>query len=311
MPEGVEVCLISLFLNNKLKNKSITDIEILGGRYSRHSLKGFENFKHNLPVVVSKVNSKGKFLWFETEGAVDSYYILNTFGLEGGWGLKPTKHSSIRIEIDGKFNIYFSDSRNFGTMEITDSIQPLQNKLNSLGDDLLKTEFSDDTFFKRIVSFTKTSRREKLPIVKVLLEQKKTSGLGSGIGNYLVAEILYHSKISPHTTLGKLSSNKLLASKLSQSIKYIMKLSYMTSDIGYMAKMEPQIFNFIKDLRKTIKKNPNHKYNFHKNVDLKDDIFKFNVYRQKTDPCGYKIKGERIIKTRTTYWVEELQLEND
>ena len=47
MPEVVEVCLTALWLNSTLNGMKLKQINILGGRYSRHPLKGniYEQFR--------------------------------------------------------------------------------------------------------------------------------------------------------------------------------------------------------------------------------------------------------------------------
>ena len=56
--------------------------------------------------------------------------------------------------------------------------------------------------------------------------------LVSGIGNYLVAEILYDAKINPHNELNKLSPKEL--NKLAHSMRKITKYAYYYNTIGYM-----------------------------------------------------------------------------
>ena len=139
------------------------------------------------------------------------------------------------------------------------------------------------------------------------MDQKLGSGLGSGVGNYLAVEILYHAKISPRMRMKYIYRNKKLAYKLSQSIKYITKLSYMTGDVGYLEHLPKGMTKWLKKLRNEIKKNPNHKYNYHKDTDISNDIFSFKVYRQKKDPLGNTVTADKIIPGRTTYWVKAVQ----
>ena len=304
MPEGVEVCLTAQFLHYLLKGRKITTLQVTGGRYSRHELSGLKDFRSNLPLKVNSVNSKGKFLWFELE---NDYYILNTFGLEGGWGVQKKKHSGIHVTInknnaDSIFDLYFSDPRNFGTLKIVkgdNGKKELEKKLDSLGSDFLQTSFTDDEFYDRVRMVIKNKNKRNKEIIKILMDQRNNHGLGSGLGNYLVVEILYHAKISPYRKLIEFYENKDLSDKLSQAIKYVVSLSYKTSKIGYLARMD-------KIMKKWINKN-RRKYNFHNSVKL-NEVFKFKVYKQKTDPSGYKVKADKIISGRTTYWVPELQL---
>ncbi len=115
--------------------------------------------------------------------------------------------------------------------------------------------------------------------------------LGSGIGNYLVAEILYRAKISPHKLISDF--DKELSYKLSKSIKYTVKLSYISNKTGYMFNLEPYL--------------DNHKFkNYHQDVEI-NDRFKFLVYGKTKDPFGNNVTREKIIDGRTTHWVKKLQ----
>lgn len=316
MPEVVEVCLTALYLNQELRNKKIVNIKILGGRYSRHPLKGLPDFKNNLPLTINKIDSKGKFMWFELSNSKNNYYILNTFGLEGMWGFNKKKHSHIIFEIKNNKEIvklYFTDSRNFGTIEMTPNKKILEKKLNSLGPDFLKENFSKEEFYNRIKNNIKTKdgkillNRANKKIVKVLMDQSK-NGIGSGLGNYLSAEILYCAKISPHKKLLEFYKNKYLAYDLAICIKKILKFVYLTAEIGYLEHLDPKIDKFINNLRKKIRDDKNYKYNFHPDIKIKNNAkFKFIVYRQKKDPFGNKVKQEKIIPSRTTYWVPNIQ----
>ena len=241
------------------------------------------------------------------------YYIMNTYGLEGGWSitkLAKNDHSNVEFELVGQDNLYFTDSRNFGTIEITTDKNKIIDKLNSLGPDLLKESFTNKQFYDRIDSIVKNKSgtvnklRANVSIIKVLMNQK--SKLGSGLGNYLAVEALYHSKISPHTKIGTIAKNKKLTERLGKSIKYIIKLSFMTAEVGYLSDLDDGFDKFIKKIRKQAK-NKNSKYNYHKNTIIGKNKFDFIVYRQKQDLKGNPVKGDKIIKGRTTYWVPKVQ----
>ena len=194
MPEGVEILITSLYLNSKFKNKYITDITVLSGRYLKTPIKGLDKFIKKLPLKIRKINSKGKFMWFDVYDKTNTYYIMNTFGLTGKWvGGKTTldNHDSSRIMIrimitmeknDKIYQLYYSDPRNFGTLEISNSINKLDKKLNSLGPDFLKTSFTNKEFYQRIYKYIHTNtgkiskKREDKEVVKVLMDQKLGSG---------------------------------------------------------------------------------------------------------------------------------------
>ncbi len=310
MPEIVEVCLTAIYLNYVLKNKELTDINVLSGRYTKKNIVGLSTIKAKLPLKIKKVNSKGKFMWFELE---DDFIIMNTFGLTASWGFKERTNSRVAFKIKDTVkntnkNLYFIDPRNFGTLEITSHREKLDSKLDSLSPDFLKTSFTEDEFYQRVKDYVeRKANRKDDKIVEVLMEQQKPS-LGSGIGNYLAVEILLHAKISPHTKMLSLYNNRSLSDKLSKSIKYIIKLVYLTAEVGYLEHLDPNIEKFVKKLRAKIKDKPDHKYNFHKNTDIpKDSKFKFLVYRKKTYK-DHPVKADIIIPKRTTYWVPALQV---
>ena len=312
MPEVVEVCLTSIFLNKKLKGKKLVDIIIHGGRYKRYGLNDITTFKHQLPFIINSVNSKGKFMWFELSKGNKSFYILNTYGLEGEWGFTKSKHSNVEFKIKHNNKIkslYFTDSRNFGTIELSTSRDKLDKKLHLLAPDFLKEDFTETEFYKRIEDIILDRNdniiksRGNKEIVKVLMTQTKPLSLGSGLGNYLAVEVLYHAKISPYKTLEEIYNNKTICNRLSKSIKYITKLSFMTADIGYMEHLDPKMASFINEMRKDIKA----KYNYHSKTKITNKMFTFNVYRQKKDPYGHKVIGDKIITGRTTYWVPTVQ----
>ena len=63
MPEGPEVIISTQYLNKKLKNKKITNIKVISGRYTHQKLQGI-NLLKNKNLSIKKVTSKGKFIWF-------------------------------------------------------------------------------------------------------------------------------------------------------------------------------------------------------------------------------------------------------
>lgn len=319
MPESAEVTLTHLYLDTKLKDKWITNIIVIGGRYKRHSgIKGFDIFSKNFPLEILKLNSWGKFMWFELEDINHKkYYILNTFGLSGRWSFEKDKNSNVQFEILDKetkktYDLYFIDPRNFGTLQFTDKKKDLADKLKKLAPDFLKTNFTEKEFYDRYMTFLKKSKkRQDMPIIKILMGQQISNGLGSGLGNYLAPEILYRAKISPHRKLKDLSKNDVY--ELSRQIKYVTKLCYLANDTGYMVHLK----EFVNNQRYNVKKGiyPN----YHPDVKIMDnEKFAYQVYQQEKDPYGNIVKAEVIIKSgkkqndtkesgRTTYWVPEVQ----
>lgn len=290
MPEIAEIALTSEILSKYLKNQTMLSFNFISGRYSKKEPLGFSDFVDNLPMKVTKIDSVGKFMWFELKrkGDVSNWYIWNTFGLTGMWSLVEPKHcrAIIKFKTRNKSDvstIYFADMRNFGTFKFSTDINALEKKISSLRPDFLK----DDKFNLHKI------QQYKIPIVKILMDQKK---VGSGLGNYLVAEILYRARISPHKLGNKMTDNDI--KRLTYWIKYVVKLSYMDNETEYMVNLAEEA-NKIK------------RQNYHPKIKLKEETFRFNIYRKKKDPYGNKVKAEKIVggphKGRTTYWVPAIQ----
>ncbi|AEQ32986.1 formamidopyrimidine-DNA glycosylase [Acanthamoeba polyphaga mimivirus] len=282
MPEVAEIALTADILEKNFKNCVLESFDFTSGRYTKKEPIGFKTFNKNLPMKLKKINSKGKFMWFEFKGE-KTWYVWNTFGLTGMWALFEPKYTRAVLSFKDDKTAYFSDMRNFGTFKFSDSLDELEKKLMELGPDFLK---DDDFNIDKITKY-------KTPVVKLLMDQKK---IGSGLGNYLVAEILYRAKLSPHR-LGSSLSNKEV-NNLAFWIKYVVKLAYVDNHIGYMVNLEEE--------SDKIKKK-----NYHSDIKLDDKEFKFLVYRQKKDPLGNPVKAEKIVGSdkskRTTYWVPAIQ----
>lgn len=300
MPEICEIIVTTHFISYVLKNKFVIDIIVLSGRYLKNKINTELINKHK-PLKLINIDSKGKFLWFEFQNIKTNYkvYILNTFGLTGGWGI--TKDSFNRVELSYINNnneiskLYYNDQLNFGTLKITNDYNYILKKINQLGPDLIKDDFDFNVFKNRINNI----KNKKIPIVKLLLTQDK-KGIGSGIGNYLSAEILYMAKINPARHVDTLQNNEL--KNLFNSIKYELKLCYYNNDIGYMEKFGN--FNTIhnKGIRNGVFPN------YLQNVHVGNNKFKFNVYRQKIDPLGNIVEKAKLINGRSTYWVPSVQI---
>jgi formamidopyrimidine-DNA glycosylase len=277
MPEVIEVFITSNYLDDKLKNKTLTNIKILGGRYKYHK------FLINLPVKIIRVRSIGKFIWFELD---NDMYIMNTLGLTGMWGFTKNKYS--RIKFTGtNFTLYYSDMRNFGTIKISNK-KDLDKKIKKLTPSILEN-FTDREFYSRILDY----KKKQDYIISALMNQE--SGLGSGIGNYLSAEILYRAKISPYTRIKNI--NRSISNKLSRAIKYIIKWIYMTGNMRYL---DEELDKYLIKLRKRVKLYPEIKINT-------NDEFEYQVYGLKKDKYNHEIVGDKIISGRTTYWCPNIQ----
>lgn len=309
MPEVCEVCLTAMYLNRKIRNKTIMSINILGGRYTHQPLVGLEEAKENLPLKIKKVDSKGKFMWMELKNGNQIIYMLNTYGLTGKWGFKLKKNSRISIKLKSnsgnEYILYYTDPRNFGIIKFTSEKGVLQAALDKRGPDFLKESFTRKEFEERVYDYIYGGRypekKYDKKIVAVLMNQEMKTGIGSGLGNYLVPEILYRAKISPHRKIGDILNDKKALYKLAKYIKYVLKLCYLTNDTEYV----DHIKGFLRKHKEDV--NNNRSPNYHKEINIKDNKFEFFVYGQSEDPKNNPVKREEIVKGRTTYWVPNVQ----
>lgn len=296
MPEVIEVLTYLDFLKKRIKGEIIRDIRILKGRYKTHGpFEGYDALHRALPLRVTDIQSKGKFLYITfTNGMV----LFSTLGLSGGWLWETNgdfesiticeritkaereaylegsiKHRNVEFKT-AHGTLYFYDMLSFGTLKVVDSTE-VDAKLRTLGPDL--TEISWEEFRDRM----ETAKGDKL-IGNVLMNQR----LVSGIGNYLRADILWLSKISPFRKMEDLSVAEL---------KRIWKNSRFLAWAKY---------DYKKGLRlgaipETHPKRP------------EDYDRDFYVYRQETDPAGRPVRSERLFEgsqVRYIFWVPGIQI---
>jgi DNA-formamidopyrimidine glycosylase len=265
MPEVPEVRLLVKFLRHFFNNNKITNIDIIGGRYKTHGTPDmYYSFANNLPTKVTKVDSKGKLIYFKFD---NGRIMWNTLGMSGFWTTNENlDHNDIKIETE-KGNLYFNDLRHFGTIKFVKDEEKLKEKLDELGPDII----GDEITFNKFKNALQKSGSKKISIT--LMDQK----LVSGIGNYLVSEILWKAKISPHRKVKDLTDN---------DFKKLYK--YAQQIINKFIEVQDQMTKFIKGKTTTYKEN------------------NFKVYQQEKDPNGNIVKRESI-GGRTKHWVPSRQ----
>jgi formamidopyrimidine-DNA glycosylase len=270
MPEGPEVKNMVLQLNKYLSGKTLHQIVLHSGRYSKKSPDNFNKFIENLPLKILEVRNKGKFIWFQFE---KEWTMWNTLGMTGGWKLEKDKHSHYEFILDNDKSLWFNDIRNFGTLKFCNSLEEFEKKLKSLGPDVLEDEFTPDI----LENLLKQNKLKDKTLPEIFMNQRYLSG----IGNYLKSEILYESKISPHRKLVDLNQNDIEI-----LYKNIRKISLSSLKAGGA----------------TIRNYSNI------NNEVGNYVFEFKVYQQKKDPLGHIVKKIDTKDKRTTHWVSEVQI---
>ena len=221
MPEGPELKILSDSLQY-LVNSKIVELNILSGRYSKQDKTPplFDNLKQQFPLTITKINVKGKLLYFKLE---QDWVILNTMGMSGRWTANYQKHCHLELVLDNNHKIWFCDPRCFGTIKILTNTKQLEKKLSSLGPDILNSIINDQEFITII------RKHSKKNITKVLMNQS----IISGCGNYIKSEALYRSRISPHNTVEDIDDDRLIV--LSDQLQQIANESYLSQGASISA----------------------------------------------------------------------------
>jgi formamidopyrimidine-DNA glycosylase len=312
MPEGPEVTILGQYLFTKLEDCVIIKMEILSGKYFKNPknlMNNYDYFDGKNKYLIKNIDTKGKLMWFTLEDEItkQELYFTSHLGLTGFWSFNEGKNDRIKFHIKDNnknktYYLYFEDNSNFGNIEIYDDKKKLDEKIYELAPDSLKYNYSISDFYNLYKDFLlKSKKRADQNITLVLMKQKQKEGIVSGIGNYLVAEILYESKISPFRTVGSLTDDEI--KNLGKAIQYLTKLSYYNNKTGYMTHFD----DFIDVHKERIDKGFYPDY--HNSVKFKkNEKFEFKVYRQNKDPDGNKVEVDKSIqKTRSTYYSPQIQ----
>ena len=278
MPEGPEVTIVAEGLEEILKDKYIINFGVTdNGRYRNKSPDNSVLFGDSLPLLVEKVENKGKLIYFTFSSKKDKFYMVNTLGMSGVWKRRKEKHTcfffeySSSLESEEREKLYFIDQRHFGTIKFLTTKQDLEKKLKELGPDMLNDPKMNYKLFKeRLLKYKHWN------IVKALMCQK----IISGIGNYLKSESLYHARLSPFLKVEDLSEEQFY--NLYQSIRLKIVSSYNQGGVSVK--------------------------NFADGDDKKGQYhFTFQVYCEKYDKKGNKVEKVILDDKRSTYYVPSLQ----
>ena len=200
--------------------------------------------------VVSTLNCKGKFIYLVldqgrqndnnvTENYAEDDYqrsIWITLGMTGQFANdkevenpKPLASNSDKERSGPRWyielmdtqtketrRIYYRDARNFGTLRFSLSASELNEKLASLGPDLLDFKTTTEEVFLAAMEKSTQTRN----ICKFLMDQSKIAG----VGNYILAEGLYRSRLDPWADLSEISVGQ--RKRLFKELRDVIDTSY-------------------------------------------------------------------------------------
>lgn len=272
MPEGPEVKLSADGIRPLITNKVVTNaMPSLTGRYYSENPSGYSEFWQHVKTnkcIVEDVKVYGKFMYWTFSG---DYHLFSTFGMTGQWSPTRGKHPSFIFQFDNE-EMVFNDPRHFGTIKFVQGNDKLKEKLDELGWDPLSMPL--DRSFKWVAfELAKTSA----PIAEVLMNQS----VFAGVGNYIRAEALYLSRLSPWRQSNRLSQDEIKL--LCESLVDVMQESYNHQGATIQT---------------------------YKTIYGEEGRYStlFQVYGRKKDPLGNDIATKKTKDKRTIYWCPTVQV---
>jgi formamidopyrimidine-DNA glycosylase len=224
------------------------------------------------------------------------FYLYSFLALEGKWVWEPRAHSNLWLVL-GEIKVtrpplhliqrvlYYDDSRHQGQINFFGSPDELDVKLKKLGPDILanalfdRGELPDLPVSEHITAGSwqtifRNPRLRTKRLCEFLLDQARFCG----IGNYIRAEIMYMTRLSPYRTLESLQDREIEA--IRQSAIDIMYRSY---------------------------KSQGHTFSSFVNTHGDKGEFKCVIYQKRQCPLGHPIVQESDKQGRTIHWVPALQ----
>lgn len=211
MPELPEVETVRKALLLKLQNKKIINITILHNNvFNKNNIEEVKQKIKN--QTINDIKRRGKWLVFE----LDNYYLLSHLRMEGKYlyrnkSQKVEKHELVIFNINNEFELRYKDVRKFGKMELVEKDKLNESSLKKLGYEPWDKNLT--------IAYLKEKYKNKnIPIKTLLLDQS----IIVGIGNIYADEILFLSKINPHTK-GKDLTEKNLKDIIENTKKVLEK----------------------------------------------------------------------------------------
>ena len=201
--------------------------------------------------------------------------------MTGNWNFNITKWSHICFDFKSTQNkidvshVFFEDPRCFATMDffIPTTLHHAQKYIQDLAPSWLSTHHQ--ITLEKFISGIQHANKKYL--VCVLMDQRQVC---SGIGNYLLSEIMYACKLHPDIRCNQLSVNVM--SQIYHNATKIIQLAYTLNGATFK--------NFL-------------------NVDTTPGTYstKMQVYGQSHDIHGNVVSTQRGHHGRTIHFVENLQ----
>lgn len=209
MPELPEVETVKNGLIKKVKNKKITNCQIL-----YHGIIAYptpEEFIKNITnQTIQDIKRRGKFLMF----ILDDYYLISHLRMEGKYFIKDktekiNKHDHVIFTLNNKEQLRYNDTRKFGKMHLVKNDELDITPIAKLGLEPWDEDLN--------ITYLKEKLNKKKAIKTLLLDQS----IIAGIGNIYADEILFLSKINPEAKGNSLTDKNL--SDIIENTKIILE----------------------------------------------------------------------------------------
>lgn len=286
MPEGVEILIQTNILREKYLGKILIAINYTK-KFQKGGIKNREIAK--MPFIIQNIWCRGKVIVFTLYNKGKYIYMTSQLGMDGQWRSNPGEYTNLWMTLgepvgNGHYQpveyIYYDDMRHYGIIEFH---KALDNIWKRHGPCMMTTAlklydkvptFNVNNEIVTLERYTKEIRNKRFKnkrLAEFMMDQKRVSG----IGNYLRAEILYQSKISPFRLLTDLSDKDI-------------KTLYDNS-LNVMFRSYKQKGKYYQGTRC-------------------GDGFQLLVYKKETDPNGFVVLKQKDKENRMCYYVPEVQV---
>jgi DNA-formamidopyrimidine glycosylase len=229
---------------------------------------------------VGEVATHGKFMWwkFDFPNADEDWFLHCTYGMSGGWYTSPSKHTAFSVGYNDSgvpitrdvMHLFFNDPRHFGTLKFVRGRKDHQKKLASLGPCILGPQVDPVLFAEKVLG--KPART----IAEALMDQSTISGCG----NYIKAEVLYRTGVSPWRPVTDVSSDEYV--KMCDNMWAVAAESYVSQGATIST------YRTVDGNKGTTQ-------------------FNFRVYSRKKCPVGHDVTNEQTPEGRTSWWCPTCQ----
>jgi formamidopyrimidine-DNA glycosylase len=308
MPEAAEVRRITDKLRDYFKDRFLLSIDWLPKtKYTPHFEQTWPIVKHLFPTKCLDILCKGKQIFFFLENGLA---FISGLGMEGHFYRfkldqeernnyllnknyrKFSLHFGLQSEISDS-EAYYDDMLSYGNFNIcnwNDAFTKMKelgpdllaattpiNDIHSKVKEMLPSEFFEIATLEKFVTEIRRPRRTQMLICVFLLTHQEYF---SGLGNYLVTEILYRSRIHPNRKLGSINDQEIVL--LFSNCLITVQEAYICGGLTHGTFLDP---------------------------DMNKGTFQVYVYKRENqyDPFGFLIKRIKVATGRSCYIVEEIQ----